>query len=396
MPSLEQFIMNASRQGDVAATIDHSTKAISFAAPAPPADRLSQLAICLHNAMQYINPKPVASRAEKYAYAIAQAEEERKVAAQRRQIVIKRRELMEEANLRREKEESTAKAERAKALAEETARREKDAAAAAARDEIQRQIDASKKEEARKLAEQLSAQGGLKVDMTKIDELGSDELLNLHVEQLAKEKKDLAEKLRLVGKRVDHMERAYRKEERGLLAEDYERQKTQDRESHEALIKSSREEAIAKQKYERELKNRLARMMPDYEIARQAVASQNEKEFQESKAYAQKKITEEKAKFKEQLLARKQAEKQKREKERKRQEDEERRQAGKSFFIGRIVLADNHRGARPTSCRGGCEGGGRGEGKRGDRSSRTRNSSQDCRSSSQARSRASRRSRTNP
>jgi translation initiation factor 3 subunit A len=341
MPSLEQFIMNASRRGDVAATIDHSTKAISFAAPAAPADRLSQLAICLHNTIQYLNPKPVASRAEKFAYAIAQAEEERKMVAQRRQIVAKRRELLEESTLRREKEESTAKAERAKALAEETQRQQKQAAAAAERDQIQRQMDQAKRDEARKLAEQLSAQGGFKVDMSKIDELDSDKLLNLHIEQLAKEKKDLGEKLRLVGKRYDHLERAYRKEERTLLADDYERQKTQDKESHEALIKSSREDAIAKNRYERELKTRLARMMPDYVVARQAVASKQEQEFQESKAQAQKIIAEEKAKFKEQLLEKKLAEKKKREESRRKQEEEERRRAGEFRVYLHLNQADN-------------------------------------------------------
>lgn len=334
MAALEQFLMNASRRGDVAATIDHSTKAISFATPAPPADRLSQLAICLHNTIQYLYPKPVVSRAEKFAYAIAQAEEEKKVTAQRRQIVIKRRELREEANLRREKEESTAKAERAKALAEETQRRDKQAAAAAERDQIQRQIDAAKKEEAIKLAESLAAQGGLKVDMTRIDELDSDKLLNLHIEQLAKEKRDLGEKLRLVGKRHDHLERAYRKEERELLAADYEKQKAQDRESHEAIIKQSREKAIADHKHERELKSRLARMMPDYLVSRQAVESQHEKEFQESKAHAQKMIQEEKAKFKASLVAKKHAEKKKREQERIKREEAEARRAGKFASFG--------------------------------------------------------------
>jgi translation initiation factor 3 subunit A len=359
MPALEQFIMNASRRGDVAATIDHTSKAISFAAPAAPADRLSQLAICLHNTIQYLNPKPVASRAEKFAYAIAQAEEERKVTAQRRQIVVKRRELMEEANLRREKEESTAKAERAKALAEETQRQQKAAAAAAERDQIQRQIDQAKKEEARKLAEQLAAQGGFKVDLSKIDELDSDKLLNLHVEQLAKEKKDLGEKLRLVGKRVDHLERAYRKEERELLADDYEKQKAQDKESHEALIKSNREDAIAKHKYEQDLKARLARMMPDYLVSRQAVASQHEKEYQESKEKAQRMIKEEKEKFRQQLMARKVAEKEKREKERKKQEEEERRRAGMSISLLAGILADVCRGGRPKGCRRSRQGGGR-------------------------------------
>ena len=179
--------------------------------------------------------------------------------------------------------------------------------------------------------------------MTKIDELDSDKLLNLHIEQLAKEKKDLAEKLRLVGKRVDHMERAYRKEERELLADDYERQKAQDKESHEALIKSSREDAIAKHKYEQDLKARLARMMPDYLVSRQAVASQHEKEFQESKTRAQNLIKEEKEKFRSQLLAKKKAEKAKREQERQRREEQERLRAGMSrisFMVIKLTIVE--------------------------------------------------------
>ena len=330
MPSLEQFLTTASRRGDVAATIDHSAKSITFAAPAAPADRLSQLAICLYNAVQYLNPAPITSRAEAFAYAIAQAEEERKVTAQRRQIVVKRRELMEEANLRREKEESTLKAERSKAQAEEQARQQKAAAALAERQQIERQIEQSRREEARKLAESLKAQGGFKIDETKIDEMNPDEMLTLHVEQLAKEKKDLAEKLRLVGKRVDHLERAYRTEERELLDQDYERQKAEDRASHDSTLAASRDEAVTKHKAERELKNRLARMLPDYLVARQAVASQQEKEFQQAKEKAQRLISEEKAKFRQQVIARRQAEKREAEEERLAHEREERERAGTS------------------------------------------------------------------
>jgi translation initiation factor 3 subunit A len=192
--------------------------------------------------------------------------------------------------------------------------------------------------------------------MTKIDELDSDKLLNLHIEQLAKEKKDLGEKLRLVGKRVDHLERAYRKEERELLADDYEKQKTRDKESHEALIKSSREDAIAKHKYEQDLKARLARMMPDYVVSRQAVASKHEKEFQESKDRAQKLIKEEKEKFRSQLLARKMAEKEKREKERKRQEEADRQRAGMSTLTCIWTQLTSRRGGRTKGCRRSCRG----------------------------------------
>jgi translation initiation factor 3 subunit A len=117
------------------------------------------------------------------------------------------------------------------------------------------------------------------------------------------------------------------------------------------LIKSSREDAIAKHKYERELKSRLARMMPDYIVARQAVASQQEQEFQASKARAQELIKEEKAKFREQLFAKKVAEKKKREQARKKREEEERRLAGKSTSFTHCVHAlMTRRGGRATCC----------------------------------------------
>ena len=330
MPSLEQFLTSASRRGDVAATIDHSAKSITFASPAPPADRLSQLAICLHNTVQYLKPAPITSRAEAFAYAIAQAEEERKVAAQRRQIVIKRRELKEESNLRREKEESTLRAERAQAAAEERARQQKEAAAQAERQQIERQMEQSRKEEAAKLVEQLRAQGGLRLDEAAIADMSSDQVRDAHVAQLAKEKKELAEKLRLVGKRVDHLERAYRSEERELRGQDYERQTKEDRASHDSTLAAAREEAVTRHKAERELKSRLSRMLPDYQVVRQTVASQQEKEFQQAKEKAQRLISEEKAKFKRDLLARRQAEKRAAEEERLTYEREEKERTGTS------------------------------------------------------------------
>lgn len=328
MPALEKFLMTSCSRGDINATVDHVAKSMTFTTSNMDPNRLSNLAICLYNTIQYINPVPVTSRAEAFSAAISQAEEERKQTAHRRQIVIKRRELLEEANLRREKEESTLKAERAKLLAEETIRAETIRVRQAERDRLAKAMDETRFLEAKKLAESLAAKGGLKVDISGVEDLDSSKLVAMQVEQLAKEKRELNERLRIVAKRVDHLERAFRKEERPLLAEDYERQKEEDRIVHDKANKLARKQAMEHQKAAVELKTRLGRMMPDYLVAREAVESKREAEFQAARAAATKKIEVEKAKFKATVVARRQAEKERRESERLAAIEEDRKLRG--------------------------------------------------------------------
>lgn len=327
LAALEKFLIVFARETKIAARVDHVAKSITFTGDTSDLHRLSNLAVCLTNTNNYLNP-PTLSRAEVFAQAIAQAEEDRKAIAHRRQIVTKRRELMEEANLRREREESTAKAERVKVAAEEQAKQQREQAKAAEIDRLQKQMETTRREEAHKLAQTLAAKGDLKVDITGIEDLDSSKLVAMQVEQLAKEKRELNERLRIVGKRVDHLERAYRKEERPLLADDYERQKKEDREAHERINVEARQQAIEQQRATVEIKQRLGRMMPDYLIARQAVQSQQEQEMQAARAAAAKKISDEKAKFKATLVARRNAEKERLARERAEAEEEEQRAKG--------------------------------------------------------------------
>jgi len=185
-------------------------------------------------------------------------------------------------------------------------------------------MEATRREEAQKLAETLAAKGDLKVDISQIKELDSAKLVAMQVEQLAKEKKEMDERLRIVGKRVDYLERAMRKEERALMPEDYEKQKAQDRADHDEANARAREQDIAQQKASIELKTRLGRMMPDYTIARAAVATKQEEEYQKARVQAQKRIEDEKAKFKASVIARRTAEKEERERRRLEEERAER------------------------------------------------------------------------
>ena len=63
--------------------------------------------------------------------------------------------------------------------------------------------------------------------------MNTDNLMRLQVEQLEKEKKERESRLRVIAKRIDHIERAYRQEERPLLAKDYELQQASDRATFE-------------------------------------------------------------------------------------------------------------------------------------------------------------------
>ena len=106
-----------------------------------------------------------------------------------------------------------------------------------------------------------------------MENLSTDNLMRLQVEQLEKEKRELNEKMRIVSKRIDHIERAYRKEERPLLAKDYEIQQANDRAVFEASQKARLEAHRQAHVQDVETKKRLTRMLGDYEQLKATIAS---------------------------------------------------------------------------------------------------------------------------
>ena len=112
--------------------------------------------------------------------------------------------------------------------------------------------------------------------------------MRLQVEQLEKEKKELNEKMRVLAKRLDHIERAYRKEERPLLAKDYEIQQANDRAVFEASQKARLEAHRQAHVQDVETKKRLTRMLGDYEQLKATIASRRGEEYAKKKELAQK------------------------------------------------------------------------------------------------------------
>lgn len=143
-----------------------------------------------------------------------------------------------------------------------------------------------------------------------------------------REKRELNERLRIVSKRIDHLERAIRQEERPLVNEDYELQKKNDLVAFEEGQKATIIAVRQKHREDMTTKTRLARMMGDYQARRSEIVSQREGEFARRKEEAAKKIEEERAKLQKSVVERREKqrrEEEKRERIRREQEEEEER-----------------------------------------------------------------------
>lgn len=373
---IEKFVLNACKKGHLNISIDHHEKAITFqddpfdakihpsaisdnAAAGPsslglgdgdavrlqstPSElvrtQLSRLATCLDTTLKTIDPNILdAARQAKesaFARALKEAEREHEAAVARKAILARRKELLEERAVQRERAEAEAKAERNRLQAQAEQLRQAEEQRQREQDRVKREMEAVRVEEARKMAQSLKERGGLKLSEEEFANLDTDKLVQLQVEQIDREKKDLAERLRIVHRRMDHMERAYRREEIALLQRDYERQKVEDQDYHrlarQTLLQTSRE------KHESDLvvKKRLARILGDYHQVRSVIEGKRKQATEERQRRANEQIELEKQKRRVQVAKEREEQRlyeeeqdrlraEEEEEERKRAEEEER------------------------------------------------------------------------
>jgi translation initiation factor 3 subunit A len=140
--------------------------------------------------------------------------------------------------------------------------------------------------------------------------------MRLQVEQLEKEKKERESRLRVIAKRIDHTERAYRQEERPLLGKDYELQQASDRATFEQIQQGRIDAARLSHKRDLETKKRLSRILSEFEARKVVILERRGADYERKKAAARTKIEEEKGKRRATVLKG-------REEERLRQEAEE-------------------------------------------------------------------------
>ncbi|KDR71655.1 hypothetical protein GALMADRAFT_254030 [Galerina marginata CBS 339.88] len=351
---VEAYIMGCARRGELNVRVDHKDGSITFvddpfvASDDQPSTsaastsssvsqettiqpstadlvrtRLSKVALCLHESLALISEKPAApssaaDQSAKLTSLISAVSSERKALQLRRALVARRRELLSELSVRKEKEESSRRAESSRKEKEEEGRRVREEMKRKEQERTKKEIESIRIDEAKKYAQSLVDKGILKPnDVDKLETYDTEGLITIQVAQLEKEKKELHERLRITSKRIDHIERAYRKEEQPLLSSDYDIQQKSDQDTFAAIQLARRDAARLAHQEDLETKVRLSRMLGDYAERREAVIEKRGAEFERKREVAKKKVAEEKEKRRRAVLKA-------REEERVREEKEER------------------------------------------------------------------------
>ncbi|KAG2179100.1 hypothetical protein INT43_001950, partial [Umbelopsis isabellina] len=347
--TIEKFIMNGCKKGELSIRIDHATQSMTFETDlfAPPKDtiaegpklqsspadlmrtQLSRLGKCLHTTVQMIDPSvqqaAVRAKEEAFARALAGAEEEHKNTLARKQIIEQRKEHIETELARAEREAAQERAliAQQKAAAEQKRREEEQKRREA--DRLRKIQEEIQRDQAQKIADEIAAKTGMQLKPEEIENADVETLLNLKVSRLQSEQKELNERLKNIAKRLDHTERAYRKEEIPLLEKDYETQQKNDLAYYEAARKAQLKSAAAKHQEDIKIKSRVGRIFDDYNAFKKNIESQRQEVYRAKQQAIEEKIAQEKQKRIEQYRAQREEMIRQREEEEARQKAEEER-----------------------------------------------------------------------
>ena len=320
---VEKFCLNACKRGHLFLRIDHIAQAITFEddvfraeihpamgsgldtdtvrLQATPSElvrtQLARLADSLDRSLRVVEGNQLEVAQEARAKALAEAAqysgEEHAEALYRKSLIDRRKEILRERAKRREEEAVQAREEKLRQQAEAEKQRFAEEARKREVERVRKEMEAAKLEEARKIAQSLKERGGLELPEEEFAKLDKDQLVQLQVQQIEKEKKELDDRLRAVQRRMDHLERAFRREEQPLLIADYERQKQNDRRDHDRAREIQLQ--TSKETHEADLlrKQRLSRLLPDYPEIRRMLLQRRQEEYEEHVASAAKEVEKE-------------------------------------------------------------------------------------------------------
>jgi len=324
--TIEKFIMNGNKKGDLAIRMDHatgvlsfdtdvfsSTKAIHAGSGAGSADsetssvqrlqntpseivrtQLTRLSKTLYIVCQYVDPEfntaRVAARDKAYAAARAGAQQEHQETLARKQIISKRKEEASDIQARKEKEEATRKRIRAAELQQAEDKRLQQEQKDREDKRLKADLERVRQEELLKQIADLKIGTKLDIDVEDLSNLNTKVLRDMKLAQLEREKNDMNEKLRVTGKRIDHLERAFRKEEAKKLPQDYALQRERDLDAYEKTKAQTLKDAEAKHKENVELKHRLTRLHPFFESFKESVVERRHDEFERRRRDAEREL----------------------------------------------------------------------------------------------------------
>lgn len=356
---IEKFIMNGCKKGDLAIRIDHATGVLTFDSDvfssaralhpgsgagssessvqrlqSTPAEivrsQLARLSKALFITCQYVDPTFNEDRNKAKTAALqraeAGAEKEHLDTIARREVIQKKKETAANAQAAREREEATKKKMRAQQLLEaETQRLAEEQREREARRLKAEQQRVQREEMEKQIKELKQGVKGVDIDSLDIDELDTGRIRMIKLQALEKEKNEIGEKLRITGKRLDHLERAYRREEIKHLGEDYAAQRAEDLAAYEKTKEETLREAESKHKEDVALKHRLSRLVSPYEQFKKTVTEQRHNEFEKRRKEAERELQKQIEQRKREVRERRQREQQEAEEaERRRIEEEER------------------------------------------------------------------------
>lgn len=325
--TIEKFIMNGNKKGDLAIRMDHATKVLSFDTDvfssakiahagsgagsaesetgsvqrlqSTPSEivrtQLTRLAKCLYVTCQYVDPSFNEARCKArdaaYARAKAGSEQEHADTIARKEIIQKRKEAALEAQSRKEKEDATRKRIRAAQLQEAEDKRLAQEQKDREEKRMKAELDRVRKEELKKqIADLKIGPKAINIDLDNLENFDSNDIRAMKLAQLEREKNDASEKMRITGKRIDHLERAFRQEEAKKLPEDYAAQRERDMEAYKKAKAQTLKEAEAKHKEAVALKHRLTRIVGFYEDFRKSVQEKRHDEFEKRRRDAEKEL----------------------------------------------------------------------------------------------------------
>lgn len=306
---VEDLIVNAVKDGHLSLTIDHETDVVTFKSDPfedsfnenltsklqlSPSElvrtQLSNLAFTLSSSTQIIDPQYEARAKYRRELALKSAindmYREQEEIANRVKIMEERKKIAEQ--LKRKQDEEAARLAQEKLVAEQKAEQERLVAEQERKnlEKLERERELVLENDKRKIAEEINAKGIIKIDLNNLKELDTDKLKMMQIEQLNKDKKELEEKLRALAKKTDHSERAYRRYELQLLEKDAATEKEKYLQSYEEMKKAKIEKAKKDHQKALALKERLSRVVPDYEKFVDGINKKNADKLAELKKQA--------------------------------------------------------------------------------------------------------------